>query len=74
MPRSSWSTTARTPVGRAGLLLLLQPAFSLVWAAWFFGRALSPLQTVGAALTLAAIYVGSTASYPRAPAPVAPAD
>ncbi len=73
-----WVTIAtfvpRVPVGRAGLLLLLQPAFSLVWAAWLFDRRLSPLQTAGAVLTLAAIYVGSTASYSRPPAPAAPAD
>ncbi|MBL9085760.1 MAG: DMT family transporter [Planctomycetia bacterium] len=73
-----WVTIAtfvpRVPVGRAGLLLLLQPAFSLVWAAWFFGRHLTALQTLGAVLTLAAIYVGSTARYPRSPAPAAPAD
>jgi drug/metabolite transporter (DMT)-like permease len=73
-----WVTIAtfvpRVPVGRAGLLLLLQPAFSLVWAAWLFDRHLTTLQTVGAFLTLAAIYAGSTARYPRPPAPAAPAD
>lgn len=71
-----WVTIAtfvpRVPVSRAGLLLLLQPACSLVWAALLFGRTLSPWQVVGAVLTLAAIYVGSTPGYTRPRPPARP--
>lgn len=57
-----WAITgslAEIPVARAGLVLLLQPTLATVWGAIFFAEHLGPLQIVGAALTLAAIYYGS---------------
>ena len=57
-----WSITtslAKIPVARAGLVLLLQPTLATLWGAIFFAERLVPLQIVGAALTLAAIYYGS---------------
>jgi drug/metabolite transporter (DMT)-like permease len=62
----------RVPVARAGLLLLLQPAFAVVWAAAFFGHALRPAQALGCGLALAAIYLGATARYPRRDAATPP--
>jgi len=50
------------PVSKAGLLLLLQPTLSTLWGILFFGERLGPWQAVGAALTLGAIYLGSTAA------------
>ena len=44
----------------AGLLLLLQPTFAFIWDIIFFARETSMLNGLGAALTLAAIYMGST--------------
>jgi len=47
------------PASRAGLLLLLQPTLATVWGALLFDEILAPLQVVGAAVTLGAIYLGS---------------
>jgi drug/metabolite transporter (DMT)-like permease len=62
-----WVTLARciprVPAALAGLLLLLQPAFAVVWEVLFFHRAFSGLQVAGAVLTLLAIYGGSLARY-----------
>ena len=61
----------RVPVALAGLLLLLQPAFAVVWEIAFFGRETTTLALVGALVTLGAIYVGSTARYsPLPPRPL----
>jgi len=75
---AGWVTLAtflpRIPAARASLLLLLQPVGAVLWAALLFQRVLTPLQGVGAALALLAIYVGSTAGYPRrSPRPGPPA-
>ena len=43
----------------AGLLLLLQPSLALVWDILFFDRETDILGAGGAALTLAAIYIGT---------------
>jgi drug/metabolite transporter (DMT)-like permease len=48
------------PVSKAALLLLLQPTLSTVWGMAFFDERLSSWQAVGAAVTLGAIYLGST--------------
>jgi drug/metabolite transporter (DMT)-like permease len=50
----------------AGLLLLLHPLLTSVWDVLFFHRPTTTVQAVGAAVTLAAIYLGSTSSEPRA--------
>ena len=71
-----WVTLAtfipRVPVALAGLLLLLQPAFAVVWEVLIFGRAFTMLQVAGAGLTLLAIYGGSLARY-SPPTVVSPA-
>jgi drug/metabolite transporter (DMT)-like permease len=43
----------------AGLALLLQPTLSFVWDVLFFDRPMQPLEIVGAAIALFAIYLGS---------------
>jgi drug/metabolite transporter (DMT)-like permease len=66
-----WVTLAtfipRVPSALAGLLLLLQPAFSVAWEVAIFHRAFSTLQLAGAVLTLIAIYAGSLTRYSPAP-------
>ena len=44
----------------AGLLLLLQPSLSFTWDILFFQRPTDLFAAIGAVLTLAAIYLGST--------------
>ncbi len=44
----------------AGLLLLSQPALAFLWDNLFFGRETSLVSWFGAALTLSAIYLGTT--------------
>jgi drug/metabolite transporter (DMT)-like permease len=52
----------RVAASRAALLLLLQPAFAVGWAALFFGRTMTATQGIGCAVTLAAIDVGAVVS------------
>jgi len=49
----------------AGLLLLLQPSLAFVWDVLFFGKQTTAINLIGAAATLTAIYVGTTARTPR---------
>lgn len=44
---------------QAGLALLLQPTLSFAWDVLFFARPLSPIELLGAAIALFAIYLGS---------------
>ena len=44
---------------QAGLALLLQPTLSFAWDILFFARPLSPIEMLGAAIALFAIYLGS---------------
>ena len=46
---------------QAGVALLLQPTLSFAWDVLFFARPLSPLELLGAAIALFAIYLGSRA-------------
>lgn len=46
---------------QAGIALLLQPTLSFAWDVLFFARPLSPLELLGAAIALFAIYLGSRA-------------
>ena len=66
-----WVTITRVlPRVRAalvGLILLLQPALSVVWDMLFFGRRLTAIAVLGVALTLFAIYLGTTAAARPAP-------
>lgn len=50
----------RVDASVAGLALLLQPALAFMWDILFFGRSTTALEYVGAAIVLAAIYLGST--------------
>jgi len=43
----------------AGLALLLQPTLSFAWDVLFFARAMTAVELAGAAIALAAIYLGS---------------
>ena len=58
-----WYVISRTlpklRASQSGLILLLQPVFATIWGVLFFAEHLTPLQIVGAAITLIAIYVGS---------------
>jgi drug/metabolite transporter (DMT)-like permease len=49
-----------TRASRAGLLLLLQPALAFVWDVLFFKRETSIIGYTGVALTIFAIYLGSS--------------
>ncbi len=53
------SSLADVTTTEAGLALLLQPSLSFLWDILFFGRDVSPIEAVGAALTLLAIFLGS---------------
>lgn len=53
------SALAQVPVSRVGLALLLQPALAFVWDVWFFERAFTAMEGAGAALALAAIWLGA---------------
>ncbi len=50
---------AAVGASRVGLLLLLQPSLAFVWDVVFFRRPTAPIEAFGAAITLAAIYLGS---------------
>ena len=50
---------SRVRASTVGLLLLLQPTLAFVWDVLFFHRPFGPTETAGAALSLAAIYLGS---------------
>ena len=52
----------KIPVSRAGLILLLQPAFSFVWDILIFHRPTGAVAAAGALLTLGAIYLGTRRS------------
>lgn len=47
---------------QVGLILLLQPMLAFVWDVLFFRRSFGGVQLAGAALALAAIYLGSLRS------------
>lgn len=46
---------------QAGLALLLQPTLSFAWDVLFFDRPMTPIELLGAAIALFAIYLGSRA-------------
>jgi drug/metabolite transporter (DMT)-like permease len=55
----SWAVT-KIEASRVGLLLLLQPTLTFTWDILFFKRPTTSIEIMGALLTLAAIYFGST--------------
>lgn len=55
-----FSSLKRVQASRAGLILLLQPILATIWGVLFFSEHLALTQMLGAAITIAAIYVGMT--------------
>jgi len=55
-----FSSFSRIKASRAGLILLLQPTLATVWGMLFFKEQFTPTQFIGAVVTVAAIYYGST--------------
>lgn len=53
------SSLPQVSTTEAGIALLLQPTLSFLWDILFFGRPLTPVEGIGAALALAAIYLGA---------------
>ena len=53
------SSLAHVPAALIGLSLLLQPLLSFVWDVLLFDRPVTPTELAGAALALAAIYLGA---------------
>ena len=55
------SSLPQVTPSQAGLALLLQPTLSFVWDVLLFGRPMTPIELLGAAIALFAIYLGSRA-------------
>lgn len=53
------SALGHVPASRVGLILLLQPALAFVWDVLLFARPVTVRESVGAALALGGIYLGS---------------
>ena len=59
------SSLPKVSATEAGLALLLQPTLSFIWDVLFFARPMTWTDLAGAAITLAAIYLGSRSPRPR---------
>jgi drug/metabolite transporter (DMT)-like permease len=59
------SSLPKVSATEAGLALLLQPTLSFIWDVLFFARPMTGTDLAGAAITLAAIYLGSRTPRPR---------
>jgi len=57
----------QVPISRAGLLLILQPVLASLWGWVVFSEPWSPPQAAGGALTLLAVYLGTTARLRASP-------
>jgi drug/metabolite transporter (DMT)-like permease len=55
----SWAVV-KIEASRVGLLLLLQPTLTFIWDILFFDRPTTSVEALGASITLAAIYFGSS--------------
>lgn len=53
------SSLTKVSTTEVGIALLLQPSLSFLWDILFFGREVTSLEAIGAAVTLAAIFLGS---------------
>ena len=53
------SSLSEVTTVEAGLALLLQPTLSFVWDVLIFARPMTPIELLGASITLLAIYLGS---------------
>lgn len=62
------SALGYVPASRVGLILLLQPALALVWDVLLFARPITVRESVGAALALGGIYLGTRLGPRLAPA------
>lgn len=60
------SSLAKVSTAEVGLALLLQPTLSFTWDILFFDRQLTVMEGFGAAIALAAIYLGSRQSSQQA--------
>ena len=60
------SSLAKVSTTEVGLALLLQPSLSFTWDILFFDRQLTVMEGIGAAIALAAIYLGSRQSSQQA--------
>lgn len=60
------SSLSEVSTVEAGLALLLQPTLSFAWDVAFFGRPMTAIELIGAAITLTAIYLGSRSSSKQA--------
>ena len=58
------SSLAQVPTALIGLSLLLQPALSFLWDVLLFARPVSGRELLGAAIALAAIYLGARSERP----------
>lgn len=54
------SSLAKVSTTATGIALLLQPSLSFLWDVWFFGRPVTTIEAIGAAIALAAIFLGAT--------------
>jgi drug/metabolite transporter (DMT)-like permease len=63
------SSLPQVSTTEAGIALLLQPTLSFLWDIVFFGRGLTLVEGMGAALALAAIYLGGRARQASRSAP-----
>ena len=54
------SSLAKVSTTATGIALLLQPSLSFLWDVWFFARPVSAVEAAGAAIALAAIFLGTT--------------
>ncbi|MEM7081199.1 MAG: DMT family transporter [Pseudomonadota bacterium] len=59
------SSLPYVPTVHIGLALLLQPTLSYVWGVVIFGRAVSMLEVMGAAIAIMAIFLGSRPARPQ---------
>ncbi|MEM9173181.1 MAG: DMT family transporter [Pseudomonadota bacterium] len=64
------SSLAHVPATLIGLSLLLQPCLSFIWDVLIFSRPITAQECVGAAIALAAIYLGSRQSQAKPDASV----
>ncbi|HXV13744.1 MAG TPA: DMT family transporter, partial [Candidatus Krumholzibacteria bacterium] len=67
-----WIIISRTlhvvDASRAALILMLQPALTYLWDVLFFRRPMTAVEAGGAALAIAAIYLGNSRPAPAPPA------
>ena len=63
------SSLTKVTAAEVGIALLLQPSLSYVWDIVIFGRPVTSIEIVGAAITLCAIFLGATRRSKQAQSP-----